>query len=189
MDHPAARAPTFDEIATDCWVTPPDVLVLVDLLWPGGIDLDPFWDPGCLVKSRAHYDIRKGQDAYKKRWGEPGDRIWVQGPYSGSNPAKTAARAARYGVAGRHILNLCPAAPGSAYWQASVWPWVDAIAWCGRMSFVAGRDILDEAGNVKHKAGEVVDGNRTEIALNYQGPHARAFARIFARAYPVTVNR
>lgn len=179
----------FEEIATDCWLTPPPQLELVSRLWPGGIDLDPFHDPQSTVEARERIDVREGGDAYRSRWGKPGDRVFVNGPYSGSNPARTLERCARYGAAGRHILNLCPAAPGSNYWIAHGWPWFDAAAWLGRLPFVAGRDLFDAEGKLTAKQGETVNGNRTEIGLLYTGPDVRAFRSIWSCAgFPVSVS-
>lgn len=176
----------FDEIATDCWLTPDPQLELISRLWPGGIDLDPFHDPESNVEARIRFDIRRGENAYTKRWGEPGTRVFANGPYSGSNPQQTLERAARYGANGRHILNLCPAAPGSNYWIAHGGPWFDAVAWLGRLPFRAGRDLYDAQGKLTAKKGETVNGNRTEIAMLYTGPHVRAFRAIWSGAgFPV----
>lgn len=172
----------------DCWITPRGQLDLIDLMWPEGIDLDPFWDPEGLVKASEGFDIRKGDDAYQMVWADYGSQVFANGPYSGSQPAKTAKHCARFGAMGRQILSLCPAAPGSNYWKKWVWPRVSAIAWLGRLSFIAGRDIHDGKGTLVHKQGTLVHGNRTEIAMNYQGPEVHTFQELWKGAgFPVTV--
>lgn len=185
--HTVARDSSWLEKPKDCWVTPPGQLELIDLLWPEGIDLDPFWDPEGLVKTREHFDIRKGEDAYAETWGDYGTHVFANGPYSGGHPVKTALRCALFGSRQRHILSLCPAAPGSNYWKRWVWPRVNAIAWLGRLSFIAGRDLYDGNGKLTHKQGELVHGNRTEIAMNYQGPEAHTFTELWKGAgFPVS---
>lgn len=180
----------FIEKASDCYMTPKGQVDLVALMWPEGVDLDPFWDPETLLKSHEHFDISEGQDAYKRVWGLEGDKILVNGPYSGSNPAKTAKRCAMFATAGRDIANLCPAAPGSVYWKEWVWPRVHAIAWLGRLSFVAGRDQVDGKGKVTHEKGTLMHGNRTEIAMNYQGANSHTFVSLWrSKGFPVTVVR
>jgi hypothetical protein len=159
--------------------------------WPGGADHDPFWDPESEIPARWRFDRRTGQDAYLLPWVGYGSRFWVNGPYSKGHPRETAKRCAV--MADQHgleILNLCPAAPGSAYWRTWVWPFVDLVIWCGRLSFKAGRDLHDaKTGELTHKRGEVVKGNRTEISLLYTGPDAHRIAAVFGREYAYTVNR
>ena len=190
-----AGKPAAGEVATDRWQTPPDVVELLDALWPDGIDLDPFGDPSphCVVKARASFDIRRGEDAYALTWADAlapscNGSIFANGPYSADNPARTMrAIALHLRTAGRYteVANLCPAAPGSNYWRRFAWPWANAIAWMGRTAFVAGVDIVKN-GRTVARAGDRVHGNRTELALVYNGPRVSTFERLLQGAgYPV----
>ncbi len=95
---------------------------------------------------------------------------------------------AQYASPDRELLNLCPAAPGSTYWRRHIWARVNAIAWLGRLAFVAGRDMHDKHGRLIAKAGELLTGNRTEIAMVYTGADPYRFWETWAR-WEVTVLR
>lgn len=200
----------FVEVPTDCWLTTPDLIDLHNALWPGGIGIDPFHDPKSMIGAHTTLDIRRGQDAYALDWWEIADlaalgvvgasrrRALVNGPYSGDHPARTAERIATMldSGAGAEVTNLCPAAPGSAYWSRWVWPRYAAIAWLGRWAFVAGRDLHNEkTGRIVAREGERVSGNRTEIALVYShsleeregARQVEAFRELF-RQWHVTVR-
>ena len=80
-------------------------------------------------------------------------------------------------------MNLCPAAAGSDYWWEHVWPRKPAVVWLGRLSFRAGRTMKDKHGAIVANKGDIIDGNRTEIALVYDAPKAlqRKFAKHWNR--------
>lgn len=177
----------MNEVATDCWITPPDQVERVHQLFRGPPDLDPFHDPASTVGATLALDCREGWDAYRDDWPEF-ETAFINGPYSGDHPRRTARRVHRYARPGRVLLNLCPAAPGSDYWRAHVWPRVNAIAWLGRLAFVAGRDMRDRHGKISFRAGQVVHGNRTEIAMLYTGERPDRFSRIWDR-WEVTILR
>ena len=165
--------------ASDRYLTHGAPLDVLSALWPDGADLDPFHDPARSGQlGRRVFDLRAGEDAYALDWGGAGDRVWVNGPYSGANPQRTAERCARFSLRGVEILNLCPAAPGATYWKRYIWPNADAIAWCGRLAFEPAVDMLAKDGRIVAKAGEVKGGNRTEIALVYFGPEGSRFKTI-----------
>jgi hypothetical protein len=186
-EHPAAAfmrtlrnlSMGFAERPADCYLTPPVVLAFLEDLLGGPVGCDPFHDPRALLEAEHVIDVREGGDGYVDEW--LGDSALVNGPYSGKNPARTAARCravweerAREGRPMR-VLNLCPAAPGSAYWRADVWGTATSVAWLGRLSFVAGRDIIPKGPGRVIKAGELVHGNRTEIALLDYATEAESF--------------
>ncbi len=169
--------------ATDCYCTPDWVLKVIKDCW-GSTDFDPFWDPECRTKARIKWDVRDGKNAYEDRWPlKRGLKIFANGPYSGSNPVETAKLCAAAGKAGAHVLNLCPAAAGSDYWWEHVWPREPAVAWLGRLSFRAGRTMKDKDGNIIARKGDIIDGNRTEIALVFDAPKTlqRKFAKHWKR--------
>jgi hypothetical protein len=165
------RIITFKDLkATDCYCTPDWTLKVIRACW-GGTDFDPFWDPECRTKPRSKFDIRKGQDAYEDPWPiKKKLKIFANGPYSGSNPAETARLCMEAAEAGAYVMNLCPAAAGSDYWWEYVWPRKPAVAWLGRLSFRAGRTIKDKHGEIVAHKGEIIEGNRTEIALVFDAP-------------------
>lgn len=184
----------FEERASDCYLTPDNEIALELAFWPGGADLDAFHDPESRVVARARIDVRSGGDAYTDDWrqvaGVAAPRVHVNGPYSGRHPVRTAERCTAMHEAGCEIVNLCPAAPGSAYWRLHVWPWAAAVAWLGRLTFRAGRDVYDKRGRLVCPRGDELDGNRTEIARVYYGPHVDRFASIWRGAgREVTVMR
>lgn len=205
----------MQEKTSDAWVTPPDQVALTHKFFDGPPDLDPFHDPASIVGARVAMDMRDGWDAYRDDWNGiripvspaialpslDGDlcnvtisheRPWrtslVNGAYSADNPKRTARRVAQYASPDREILNLCPAAPGSIYWRHHIWARANAIAWLGRLSFVAGRDMFDKKGKKIASAGDLLDGNRTEIAMVYTGADPYRFWQTWA-AWEVTVLR
>jgi hypothetical protein len=167
--------------ASDCYCTPDWTLkVIKDCC--GAIDFDPFWDPECNTRPKRKFDIRKGQDAYADPWPiQKKLKIFANGPYSGSNPAETARLCMEAAQAGAYVLNLCPAAAGSDYWWDYVWPRKPAVAWLGRLSFRAGRRMTDKEGKLVAEKGDIINGNRTEIALVYDAP--KALQQKFARRW------
>lgn len=194
---PSHRGGSAVEVATDRYMTPPNIIDLIDAFWPQGVELDPFHDPSpyCLVKAAHRFDLRAGQDAYAEAWRGEGRllalRTFVNGPYSGDHPQRTCRAITlhtRLAHPSAEVLNLCPAAPGSAYWKRWVWPNASAIAWLGRLSFVAGVDIPGKDGKRSAVAGTLVHGNRTEIALVYHGRHAERFGHLLqSDGYPAVL--
>lgn len=209
--------PEHVEVPSNCWVTPPGQRDLVHEFFGGPPDLDPFHDPASIMQARVCGDVRNGWDAYRDDWDrwripirsqielppevdplcdvpeiQTGERPWrtslINGPYSADNPKRTARRIAQYASPDRELLNLCPAAPGSSYWRKHIWAKANAVAWLGRLSFVAGRDMHDKHGKLVAKAGTLLDGNRTEIAMVYTGADPYRFWRIW-RDWEVTVLR
>lgn len=190
----------MNETASDCWTSPPDQVALVHKFFGGPPDFDPFHDPASIVGAKITGDVRKGWDAYRDDWLKlrtpdmdpglslPPRTVYVNGPYSADNPKRTARRIAQYAADDREILNLCPAAPGSLYWRRHIWARTNAIAWLGRLAFVAGRDMFDKKGKLIAKAGELLTGNRTEIAMVYTGADPYRFWETWA-AWEVTVLR
>jgi len=193
----------FAERPSDCYGTPRRVLDLVESYWPSGIDLDPFWDPQCLVEARECWDVRQGQDAYRlAREGRLWGRVWANGPYHGDGPKRTAKILAQYADSGGEALNLTPCGPGLHYWRRSVWPFASAIAWLGRLSFRAGRDrfkvdrlgehVLDKHGEpiLTHRAGEIVKGADREVALVAYNGDPHRFRCVFETigGYPVVTR-
>lgn len=176
-----------DEVASNCWCSPPDQIALTHKFFDGPPDLDPFHDPASIVGARVAMDMRDGWDAYRDDWPEF-KTCFVNSPYSADNPKRTARRVAQYAAPDREILNLCPAAPGSIYWRHHIWARANAIAWLGRLSFVAGRDMFDKKGKKIASAGDLLDGNRTEIAMVYTGADPYRFWQTWA-AWEVTVLR
>lgn len=202
---------------SDQWTTPPDQVALVHGFFGDVPDFDPFHDLESILRPRVAMNVRHGWDAYRDDWNDiripvrsemgptvsyldsdiaslsgPEPRSWrtslVNGPYSADNPKRTARRVAQYASKDREILNLCPAAPGSRYWRRHIWARANAIAWLGRLAFVAGRDMFDKKGNLIAKAGELLTGNRTEIAMVYTGADPYRFWQTWA-AWEVTVLR
>lgn len=184
--------------ATDCWLTQGQIGEVVEReIWPEGIGLDPFGHPAQRIRARVVLDLRDGWDAYRAptprenaaRWLEhapTGARtVWVNGPYSGRFPLETAkicASVVFFGVP--EILNLCLCAPGSAYWRRYVWPWASAVAWAGRLPFVAGERVAN------YSPGELAKGNRSSMALVYYGARVDAFERASrALGWPVSRTR
>lgn len=156
------------------------------------VGVDYFHEEGSHVDPAFGVNVREGEDGYNPIdtdllltvYGiDVGVCVhWLNGGYSGKLPQKTARLAARirasYPMA--HVLNLCPAAPGSNYWRRHVWPHVTAIAWMGRLGFEAAVDQFDKTGRLVCKKGETRNGNRTEIALCYSGPWSRGFCASFS---------
>jgi hypothetical protein len=128
------------------------------------------------VQAEHYIDVRRGGNGYRDSW--PGRTAHVNAAYSGQMPQRTAAICAERFLAGWEIVNVCPAAVGSAYWRRDVWPFASAIAFLGRLAFPAGVDVHDSRGRLVCAAGKAANGNRTEIAAVYQGPHTLRFRRL-----------
>lgn len=158
---------------SDRYLTHGPLLELLESMWPGCADLDPFHDPDGPRLAHETCDIRKGQDGYECPWH---GRVYVNGPYS--QASRTAQHIAYQIAEGRvtEVISVCPAAVGSNYWARWVWPHVAAVAFAGRLPFKAAVDICDKAGKVITPAGTVANGNRTEIAVCYYGPRWARFA-------------
>ena len=187
---------SFEEIATDCWVVGEDVVALLCDM-NGDRIFDPFWDPAQTLHVEPAYrnNIREGQDAYALdswigRVPDPSWGIWLQGPYSGANPRRTAALARDLVSKGyREVFNLTPAAIGSNYWALDVWPHATAIVCMGRYAFHAGRTLTastPKGGTVVHERGQRVYGNRHEIALVYYGERAEELCESVHKHLPLS---
>ncbi len=169
---------------TDTWLTPQSQLVLVRKLWKI-IQLDPFYHSKSYVKAKRRYDLTKGQDAYDLPWI---DKTFANGGYSGKNPQRTAAKCAEEARLKHRVLNLAPAAPGSKYWKEYVWNDAVAVAWLGRLAFVAPQDVYDADGHLVAKAGQEIHGNRTEIALINYDKTGKRFKKLYESAgFPVSL--
>lgn len=204
ITHVDALVPAPDlNLATDRWLTPDDELERIDMMWPQGIGFEPFKDPEAHVAAERYIDARAGGNAFVDDWDAPESNptAFANSPYSGDNPARNAKRIVF--MRRKHprlcVLNLCIAAPGSAYWQRWVWPRVKAIAWMGRLPFRTAVDIIvtdkDTGKQIrKARAGDVVMGNRNEIAECLYGPSDSDDADVDVfrhtwRRYPITVVR
>lgn len=168
--------------ATDTYFTPRwFVEDVVELLWPFGVGLDPFWAEGCHVNPARKIDCRQGGNAYTDAWhkGPGSNTALVNGPFSGLYPAATAKRCVlQYLAHNIHSINILPCTPGSDYWRKYILPHFDAVAFLGRVGFEAGADIFDSDGNLTCPKGEARNGNRTEIAAVYMGPAPGAFREL-----------
>ncbi len=173
--------------ASDRYSTPPWLVELVtQLLAPGGsIDCDPFSDPTSTVQASQHIDARQGGNGYVDLW--QGRTALVNAGYSGKLPQRTAARVREQFLRGHQMVNVCPAAVGSAYWERDVWPVASAVAFLGRVAFPAGVDVFTDAGELVCGAGIAQGGNRTEIAGVYSGPDVLLFKRLFEHRGHVVV--
>lgn len=168
---------------TDTWLTPNHIVQPIYKLWRA-INLDPFYNKKSCVKAKRYFDLGKGENAYELPWE---DKTFANGPYSGRHPKLTAEKCAAEAKLKHRVINLAPAAPGSKYWRDFVWNDAAAIAWLGRLAFVAPEDVYDAEGTLVARAGEEVAGNRTEIALiDYEQDPSR-FKKLFqAEGYPVS---
>lgn len=174
----------------DAFATPRKMVELVDLFWPLGVTLDPFGARHALIEADRVFYLDEGEDAYSESWDTHAfNRVWVNGPYSKRNPTDIAERVVGMAqvVAEMEVLDLRPCSPGSLLWKRFIWPFATAIAWVGRMSFVAPPNYRDPNGVLRE--GEEIDGNRNDVALVYHGPHSSRFEKVFGTlgGYPVTV--
>jgi len=175
---------------TDRYLTPPHIMERARLIWPEGVGLDPFHEEGSYVHARSVIDVRSGGDAYFDAWPTStcSRTAFVNGPYSSTNPAKTAELCAKRRRQGWEIMNLCPGPSGGIYWRDWILPWSSAVALLGRLAFPAGVDIVNDDGVVLCEKGEAKGGNRTEIALVYQGDDPQRFRRVFSQIAPVLLT-
>lgn len=116
---------------TDRYFTPPTFLESVHRQWPEGIDLDPCWDPGCVVSATTRYDIRKDQDGLALPWI---GKVFCNPPYS--EPAPWLAKAARHGETdGGECIVLVNATVGNRPWKNHVYPYALILFLLGRVKF------------------------------------------------------
>lgn len=178
---PPDLTPTFEEKASDCWITPPEVFDLYDQAWDGGHDFDPFFDPETPIRSARTLDVRSGCDAFRDALEVVRDevamnlrcRVHVNAPYSAGHPPRTAELCHRMRIAGAEVANLCIAEPGLDYWDQWIFPTATAVVWLGRLPFVAGRDMYDKAGKLTYRKGQRAKNNRYSVALvlHVDDPH------------------
>lgn len=103
--------------------------------------------------------------------------VFLNGPYSGRHPARTAELAHRLTRAGLDVVNLCPAALGSEYFARYVWPLDPVVAHMGRYGFEAGRTYDHHVAGVREKC------NRHDIAAVATGSleFKTRFSRVASR--------
>lgn len=136
------NAATLDVLTSsgkDDWCTPPEVLRLVRLVGP--IGLDPCWNPGALSSPRVRAWLDDGRDGLQLDWAAevaPGEVVFVNPPYSTLESAwghKLAAEGPRVRAAGAHLVAIVPARTDTRWWQP-MWT-ADAICfWRGRVHFL-----------------------------------------------------
>lgn len=174
-------APTSDFFGTPRWIV--DLCERV----AGPIDHDPFPDPE--HQTWMPVDPVASGDGFRS-W--PVDLTILANPPFSNGGLPLAAE--RFADAARAVPDLSRffvgiACPGAAYWREHLHPHMTAVAWLGRVRFIALRNMtLGTASKPrKVKVGEEVDGNRNEIALVYSGDRADTFARVFQLAgHPVS---
>ena len=116
--------------ASDSYFTDAPILDAVAELWPEGIDLDPCFEPGCFVKARKRYDIRKDQDGRVLQWE---GRVFCNPPFS--DIASFAAKAAAHGIDGGEALLVVPVSSDTRWFQAMVMPHGTVCLLSGRAKF------------------------------------------------------
>lgn len=167
--------------------TPQWLLDLVAEIWPKGIDVDPCWSPGSLVRARLTYDgTSSAQDGLAQPW--TGDRAWCNPPYSGVGP--WADRVAAHVVASltSEALLLVNTATTVKWWRR--WRPIGQTPrawWKARADAVAQGASGIRAAEVaffNKRIGFLKDGaargqNRFDQKLLYWGVHGRQFAKVF----------
>jgi hypothetical protein len=106
-------------------------------------------------------------------------------PFSAGNLPLAAERFAEAMAAdpSQHRFFICLAAPGAGYWVNHLHPHLSAVAWVGRVAFIALRHMtIGKKDPRTLEPGDEVVGNRSEIAVVYGGPSASTFARVFQLA-------
>jgi len=142
--------------STDRYSTPEWLCELIRLALGGTIDCDPFADPTSPVQAHHYIDARRGGNGYRDQW--PGYRALVNAGYGGKLPQLTAARCREQWLRGFELVNVCPAAVGSKYWERDVWPCASAVAFLGRVAFPAGVDVYNRKGEFVCAAGVAQSG-------------------------------
>ncbi len=178
---------------SDRYLTPSWVFDAEEEYWPGGIDLDPFWDPEGPMGARRVIDVRSGEDAYAMKADPYNMSVHFNGPYSADHPARTAKLAYDWHreTPGLESVNLCIASVGSEYWRKWVWPLHRmrergglVIGWAGRLGFEAAVDIRNGKGELVCAKGVTQTGNRSEIAVVASLNRPRFFADLLRKHSP-----
>lgn len=145
--------------------TPQEILDAVAAFWPEGIDLDPCWAPGSLVKARTCWTTE--DDGLEQDW-SPHKTIWVNPPFSNVGP--WARECAVNGSSHRAIINeilLLTRIDFTTAWSRWLW---DADAWLLRSS--RDRFVVD--------GGQQLGTPTFGCVVAYWGPRVRRFERVFA---------
>lgn len=147
---------------SDRYCTSQEILDRVAAQWPDGVDLDPCWDPECIVQAKQTYDIRKGEDGLVLPWA---GRVWLNPPYS--SPEPWLARAAQHGASGGEVIALVNAATGTRGWQRFVFT-------CAVICFLSPRPKFRASNSDKFT------WHNKDSAVLYYGPDREAFGRLWA---------
>jgi hypothetical protein len=164
VDEPAPPAPKIVGKASDRYMTSSEVLNLVGVQWPEGIDLDPCWDPESLVVARQTMDIRHGEDGSLLPW-PSGSRVFINPPYS--DPGPWLSRAAQHGAAGGEVLALVDASVSTKAWGKSVYPFA-------AICFLSPRPKFRHAGSTKWTH------HTKDSAILYFGSNRSEFGKVWA---------
>lgn len=149
---------------SDRYFTSDEILALVAAQWPDGIDLDPCWDPECIVTAKTVYDIRRGEDGLILPWH---GRVFCNPPYS--RPESWLHRAVLHASTGGEVLALVVAAVGSSYWHRLVWPWASVCALSPRPKFTRPASM-----------GPKRSAALQDHAVVYYGPDHQRFQEVWA---------
>lgn len=170
--------------------TPQWLLDLVAELWPGGIDVDPCWSAGSLVRAAATYDgSTPEQDGLAQPWA--GQRVWCNPPYS--RPGPWADRMAKHAVSsgGAEGLLLVNTTTTTKWWRR--WrpaPGQRSATWSKQREAAVSREAAGiRAARVAFfnrrisflKNGVARTQNRFDQKILYWGHQGQAFAEIFGR--------
>lgn len=127
----------------DEWYTPQAVLDAVAACDPEGIDLDPCYARGSLVKARHVIDARQGGDGLDDPW-PGGGLVWCNPPYSDVAPWLRRCAAAAFD---RPVIALVPVSVETAAWWSHVWaPRAVVLMPRGRVRFVGADGVLHGSG-------------------------------------------
>ncbi len=116
--------------------TPSPSLAMVDSYF-GAIDLDPCWDPDCIVQASHKFDIRQGQDGLRLSWKIPGvTRVFCNPPFNDwQRWAKKAREECESGEL--ECIQILPISLDVAAWHDEIFDHVAAIAFPrGRVRFL-----------------------------------------------------
>lgn len=177
-----------DAVDKDDQHTPQWLLDLVAELWVDGIDVDPCWAPGSLVRARLTYDgSTPEQDGLAQPW--RGRAVWCNPPYS--RPGPWADRMAQHAASaidaeGLMLVNTTTTTRWWRRWRPT--PGQRSATWAKQ------REAAVERGSVGVRAARVAfldkrvaflkhgvarDQNRFDQKLLYWGSRGQAFARVF----------
>lgn len=162
--------------ASDRCMTPPALLAIVSAQWPGGIDLDPCYDPDSYVVATTTYDIREGKNGAALPWK---GRVFCNPPYSDVTPFLH--RAQQHGSqGGRHeVLVLLNAGTDTAYFQGLIFPSADVCFLSKRQRFHRPGPDGKVAASSNNPVPSVVCyfGDKREAFYRTWGPHGAMRAR------------